>query len=90
MIMSVQYEDIVNDFDNVVPKIFKHCGLEYTEKAKTFHKTNRIVDTNSAGQVRKPLYKSGMGQWQKFDQGSTAPFLAGLKQSLQKFYDHEI
>ena len=66
MMLTVRYEDIVTDFEPTVRRMFDHCGLDFPEAAKTFWRTPRVVDTNSAAQVRKPLYTSGMNQWRQF------------------------
>ena len=66
-VLRVHYEDVVADIDTQVRRILDHCGLPFEEGCINFHQTDRSVRTPSSEQVRQPIYKSGLLQWQNFD-----------------------
>lgn len=76
-ILHVQYEDVVADLETQVYKILDHCDLPFESTCLEFHKTKRSVRTASSEQVRQPIYKSGLAQWQNFER-----HLGPLKQVL--------
>ncbi|UTW54676.1 tetratricopeptide repeat-containing sulfotransferase family protein [Kordiimonas sp. SCSIO 12610] len=76
-ILRVQYEDVVADLETQVRRILDYCGLPFEANCVDFHKTDRSVRTASSEQVRQPIYKSGIAQWQNFE-----PWLDPLKKSL--------
>ena len=48
-------------------RIVAHCGLAWDARCLDFDRTERIVRTASAVQVRQPLYKSSVGRWRKYE-----------------------
>ena len=66
-VLRVHYEDVVADTDKQVRRILDYCGLPFEEACINFHQTDRSVRTPSSEQVRQPIYKSGLLQWQNFD-----------------------
>lgn len=76
-IFDVQYEELVADLEGVSRRLVAHCGLDWDARCLDFHRTDRVVRTASAAQVRKPLYKDSVGRWRKFE-----PFLAPLLAEL--------
>jgi hypothetical protein len=65
-ILRVQHEDVVEDLERQVRRILDYCDLPFEQACLDFHETERAVRTPSAEQVRQPIYKSGMEQWQHF------------------------
>ena len=63
IMLDVQYEALVEDFEVQARRVLAHCGLEWDEASRDFHKTQRPVHTASAVQVRQPLYRSSIGRW---------------------------
>jgi len=76
-ILDVDYEELVENQEDVSRKIVAHCGLEWDERCLDFHKTDRPVATASLWQVRQPLYKTAVNRWQNY-----APFLGPLRAAL--------
>ncbi|MEX0299248.1 MAG: sulfotransferase, partial [Kordiimonas sp.] len=76
-ILHVQYENVVADLETQVHRILDYCGLPFEKACINFHKTERSVRTASSEQVRKPIYKSGLAQWQNFED-----YLGPLKQAV--------
>jgi tetratricopeptide (TPR) repeat protein len=76
-ILDVQYEELVTDLEGVARRIVAHCGLSWDARCLDFHRTERVVRTASAAQVRKPIYKDSVGRRRKFE-----PFLGPLLAEL--------
>jgi tetratricopeptide (TPR) repeat protein len=73
----VHYERLVSDLPGEVDKLLQYCGLPFEEQCLRFHETQRIVQTASSEQVRRPLFAAGLDQWRNFE-----PWLSGLKRAL--------
>ena len=76
-ILRVQYEDVVNDLETQVRRLLDFCGLDFEEGCINFHQTERAVRTASSEQVRQPIFKSGVDQWENF-----SPYLDPLRAIL--------
>ncbi len=76
-VLRVQYEDVVGDLENEVRRMLDFCGLPFEAACVNFHETDRAVRTASSEQVRQPIFRSGLDQWQNFD-----PWLAPLRAAL--------
>ncbi len=76
-ILQVNYEEVVDDFENQVRRLLNYCGLEFEQSCLDFYKNKRAVRTASSEQVRQPIYKSGVDQWRHYE-----PFLQPLKELL--------
>lgn len=76
-ILTVQYEDMVNDMEGQVRKVLDYCGLEFEPQCLEFYKSKRAVATVSSEQVRQPVYHSALEQWRNYE-----PFLAPLKDAI--------
>jgi len=77
-IIDVNYEDTVADVEAVARRVVAHCGLPWDPNCLDFHRTERVVRTSSATQVRKPIYTSSIGRGHGY--GSLLePLLAELR-----------
>jgi tetratricopeptide (TPR) repeat protein len=65
-ILRVRYEEVVSDLDTQVRRLLDYCGLPFEEACLNFHQTERAVRTASSEQVRQPIFKSGVDQWENF------------------------
>lgn len=65
-ILRVRYEDVVADLETQVRRLLDYCGLPFEEACLNFHQTERAVRTASSEQVRQPIFKSGVDQWENF------------------------
>jgi hypothetical protein len=77
VMLDVQYEEVVSDFENQARRIVAHTGLDWHEDCLMFYKTRRLVRTASANQVRQPLYRTSIGRWRP-DPQVLEPLLAAL------------
>lgn len=65
-ILRVRYEEVVGDLDGQVRRVLDFCGLPFEEACINFHQTERAVRTASSEQVRQPIFKGGVDQWEHF------------------------
>lgn len=65
-VLRVQHEDVIDDLEGQVKRILDFCGLPFEASCLEFHRTERSIKTPSSEQVRQPIYRSGMTQWQNF------------------------
>jgi len=77
-ILRVHYEAVVGDLETQVRRILDFCNLPFEPECLSFHKTERQVRTASSEQVRQPVNRKGVDQWQRF-----ADPLKGLSEQLE-------
>ncbi|GAB6053853.1 tetratricopeptide repeat-containing sulfotransferase family protein [Magnetospira thiophila] len=65
-ILTVQYEDLVEDLEGQSRRLIAGCGLDWEAACLDFHRTRRAVRTASADQVRQPIYRDALGRWRKY------------------------
>ncbi len=73
----VIHERLVENPEAEIRALLTHCGLDWEDACLRFHETKRAVRTPSSEQVRRPLSRSGFGQWKPFEQ-----WLDPLKEAL--------
>jgi hypothetical protein len=66
VMLEMQYEELVEDFEAQARRIVAHCGLEWDQRCLDFHRTERLVKTASAVQVRQPIYRNSVGRWRPY------------------------
>jgi tetratricopeptide (TPR) repeat protein len=76
-ILRVRYEDVVADLETQVRRLLEFCELPFEDACLNFHQTERAVRTASSEQVRQPIFKSGVDQWENF-----SPYLDPLRETL--------
>jgi hypothetical protein len=77
VIIEVQYERLVQDFEDEARRLIAHCGLDWSPACLDFHRTERVVATASVRQVREPLYRSSVNRWRP-DAATLRPLLDAL------------
>lgn len=82
-ILTVQYEDMVDNQEAMSRKILEFCDLEWDESVLDFHKTERSVGTASYDQVRQPMYKTSKERWRNY-QKHIQPLYDNLPGSVKK------
>jgi tetratricopeptide (TPR) repeat protein len=63
----VDYEETVEDLENVARRLIAACGLDWEPACLEFHRTVRAVSTASLAQVRQPVYKKSVGRWKNYE-----------------------
>ncbi len=76
-ILEVSYESLVDDQEGICRGVLEFCGLPWDKKCLEFHDSKHPVFTLSAAQVRRPLFKTSVGRWKKFEK-----HLGSLKDAL--------
>jgi len=62
----VSYEELIDNQESVSKQMINFCKLDWEEDCLNFHSTKREVNTASAVQVRKPIYKTSVNLWEKY------------------------
>jgi hypothetical protein len=66
-ILPLRYEDLVDDMEAVIMPVLKRLGLGWDPAMSRFFETDRAVHTASRLQVRRPIYKSSVARWRRFE-----------------------
>ena len=78
----VIYERMVENTEFEVRALLDYCGLAFEPQCLEFHKTERAVRTASSEQVRQPIYRGAMEEWQRYEE-----HLGPLKEALGEVLD---
>ncbi len=65
-VLTMQYEEVVADFETQVRRLLEFCGLGWEEACLRFYESERPVRTPSAEQVRQPIYDRSVGHWRNY------------------------
>ena len=66
-ILDLRYENMVADTEGQARRILEYVGLPWDNNCLAFHENKRHVKTASVAQVRKPIYKTSVARWQRFE-----------------------
>jgi tetratricopeptide (TPR) repeat protein len=75
----VHYERVVAGAEAEVRRLLEACTLQFEPQCLKFHETERVAQTVSSEQVRRPIYTQGVDQWRHYE-----PWLGSLKSVLGK------
>lgn len=78
-ILDFPYEDLLRDQEAESRKLLAFCGLNWDPACLSFYKNRQETNTASSAQVKKPLYASARGRYQRYLK-HLGPFIAILKQ----------
>jgi len=78
-IYRLHYESLVNDTESEARSLLEFLGVPFEPGCTRFWENARAVQTASSEQVRRRIYRSGMGHWRHF-----APWLGILGDTLSK------
>lgn len=67
-VLRVQHEDLLADLEGQVTRMLEFIGIPFEESCLRYYETERAVRTPSSEQVRQPLYKDAMSQWQHYEE----------------------
>ena len=81
-ILDVRYEDTVADVEGQARRMLDFLGLPFEDQVLDFHKTERLVKTPSASQVREPIYQDAVDAWRKHEK-HLGPLIENLPASLR-------
>jgi hypothetical protein len=63
VIHDVHYETLVEQPEKTARELLEYCNLSWEDKCLAFYRTKRVVNTASASQVRRPIYKTSLKSW---------------------------
>lgn len=66
-ILEVDYESVIANAENESRRMVEFLGLPWDERCLRFHETKRSVATASVQQVRRPIYKSSVQRWRRYE-----------------------
>ena len=73
----IHYENMVRDTEGEVRRLLAYCHVPFEDACLRFYENERAVRTASSEQVRTPIYREGLDQWQHYE-----PWLGPLKEAL--------
>lgn len=78
--LEVQYEELVENQEEVSRRIINYLGLKWDDKCLRFFEAKRHIRTLSADQVIQPIFRTALGRTERFkDQlGPLKKVLAGM------------
>jgi len=65
--IDVRYEALVADQEAVSRVLLDFCGLDWDDRCLDFHRNPRAVQTASTLQVRRPVYRTSVGRWRRYE-----------------------
>ncbi len=66
-LLTVQYEDVVRDTDANIRRILDFCDLEWHRDCEHYYEKRRRLGTASFNQANKPIYRSSVEKWRKYE-----------------------
>ena len=76
-LLTVQYEEVVEDLDTQVNQLLSHAKLDFEEACLRYYEKDRAVRTASSEQVRQPIYRDALSLWERY-QAHLAPLASVL------------
>ena len=77
-IHEVRYEELVSDPIRAAAPLAAACALEWRDTAVEVERNTTVCLTQSAAQVRRPIYQSSAGRWRHY-RTQLEPLIAGLR-----------
>jgi tetratricopeptide (TPR) repeat protein len=64
---EVRYEDLVRDQERVTRGVLEFLGLPWDAACLKFHESQRVLQTLSVDQIRRPMYTSSIDRHKRFE-----------------------
>ncbi len=68
IIYDYYYEDLIENPNDVIPRIINWLEWDWDEKYLSPHQNKRNVHTASSAQIRKKFYSSSIGIWKEYEE----------------------
>ena len=65
-IYNISYEELVKNKDSEIKKIINFCDLDWDDNCLKPEDNKKSVSTASLSQVRSPIYKSSIKNWENY------------------------
>lgn len=66
-LFEIQYEDLVAEPERLSRALVEFCGLEWDPRCLRFHENERVINTFSYDQVRRPIYRGSVERWRRYE-----------------------
>lgn len=66
-ILQVPYAHLVQEQEKISRRLITFCGLNWDNRCRDFHQTDRFVFTLSYDQVRQPIYTRSLDRWKHYE-----------------------
>jgi len=66
-IYEISYEKLVENQTEQSKQLLSFCGLKWEKQCLEFYKSEQIVRTASASQVRKKIYTTAINRWKRYE-----------------------
>jgi hypothetical protein len=87
-VLTVQYEDVVTDFESQVHRLLDYCELPWEDACLRYHETDRPVRTASSEQVRQPVYTKSVHFWRNHEK-NLGELIEVLRPALPRYQQYE-
>ena len=77
-VFDIYYEELIANQEAQTRKLIDYCGLTWDVACLAFHKTERVVQTASFTQVKRPVYKDSVRLWKRYEK-HLGPLLKALE-----------
>ena len=86
-VLTVQYEEVVADFETQVRRLLEFCGLPWEDACLRFYESERPVRTPSSEQVRQPIYDRSVGHWRNYEGhlGELIEVIAPIRERYRRY-----
>ncbi len=86
-VLTVQYEEVVSDFETQVRRLVEFCGLTWEDACLKFYESERPIRTPSAEQVRQPIYDRSVGHWLNYEHhlGELVDVIAPIRNRYRRY-----
>ena len=81
-VYRLHYERLVADTEGEVRRMLAYCQLPFEPDCLRFYENQRVAQTISSEQVRRPIYSAALDQWRHFE-----PWLTPLRAALGDLVD---
>ncbi len=81
-LLEVRYEDLVTDPQTQARRIVEHCKLPWDERCLAYYDDPRPVQSASALQVRRPVYRTSIGRSRRYIE-HLQPLIDALGETIQ-------
>lgn len=86
-LITIRYEQLVEEFEPSVRRIVSFCGLPWSEACLQPHARTARVKTASAVQVKQPVHRASVGAWKKYA-SHLKPLTTVLGDHVDNYDDH--
>jgi tetratricopeptide (TPR) repeat protein len=83
---DLRYEALTENPEAGIRQLLDYVGVDFHPDCLSFHETQRGVRTASALQVKKPMYRSSVGAWRRFEK-HLGPLIDAIGADVIKAYE---